>query len=178
MDGIERTLRRNLEDVSRLRALAGDRATITLRAEQVSSWSVGQQLEHVLISDRGVLDRIERILEGTLDERRGSPRVAGLLILALGFIPRGRGKAPSSTRPDEMAGEEVAEGLDGVAGRFEALLDRRAELATARATWEHPLLGHFTAAQWLRFLHVHHRHHEKIVRRIVRVARELPDQIS
>lgn len=37
----------------------------------------------------------------------------------------------------------------------------------SRARYPHPVLGSLTPAQWLRFLAVHHWHHEKVIDEIL-----------
>ena len=137
------------------------------RAPEVSGWSVAQQLEHLLLADRGILTAIEDALEkppeGDAAAPQGGPSLVGRFILYTGFIPRGRGKAPDITRPQGMSTEQLASGFGGVCHRVEALGDELARVDDIRATRLHPLLGHFTPARWVRFSRVHHNHHAKII---------------
>ena len=85
------------------------------------------------------------------------------MVLTTGLIPRGRGRAPAPFVPTGIKPAAVLAGLEEVAERF---ADLRPKLATIdKATWtvRHPILGHFRPAQWLRFVAVHHRHHDKII---------------
>jgi hypothetical protein len=59
-----------------------------------------------------------------------------------------------------------AEARAGVA----ALQPRLSELGRIDSTRAHPILGHFNPTQWLRFSGVHHRHHRKIIRDILKVS--------
>jgi len=42
------------------------------------------------------------------------------------------------------------------------------EIVANDTTQAHPILGQFNGVQWLRFAHLHHRHHNKIIRDILR----------
>lgn len=149
---------------------------------EVSAWSVGRQLEHLLLSDRRILAWLERVADDDGSEpggrsevrggskRRGGPTLAGWLVLTTRFIPRGRGQAPDFTLPAGLPREEVEEAFRDIRGRLAALEPRLEALAASPATLPHPSLGIFTAPRWLRFARVHHEHHEKIIRRILRPA--------
>ena len=49
----------------------------------------------------------------------------------------------------------------------ERLISRMGEIDACLHTHPHHVLGHFTPAEWLRFLHLHHRHHDAIIRDIL-----------
>lgn len=66
--------------------------------------------------------------------------------------------------------EGMAAGFSALSEGFERLAPHLGELEKSRTTSRHPLLGNFTAVRWLRFLSIHHRHHEKIMRDILITA--------
>jgi uncharacterized damage-inducible protein DinB len=149
-------------------ALAGDPTKAARRADGVSSWTVQQHLEHLLLADRAIIG----VLRGMLRERApspgpGRPTWVGYLVLFRGSILRGKGRAPQLTVPTGLELNEVAAGLHAVRGELEALESALPQLAAARSTRPHPVLGDFTPLQWLRFVHVHHVHHGKIIEDIL-----------
>jgi hypothetical protein len=135
---------------------------------------VGEQLEHLLLADRKILGGIEGVLaasaQGTAPPGEGGPTPIGRLILWSGTVPRGRAKAPEYTSPAGMAAADLLRGLAEVRAGVEALGTRLGEIGQAPSTRAHPILGHLTATQWLRFTGVHHRHHGKIVRDILKAG--------
>jgi hypothetical protein len=136
-----------------------------LRAERVSGWSVGEQVDHLLKIVRANLDRLE--------ERRPARRsinLVGRIVLGLGRIPRGVGKCPASLCGSARARAELRSELAAVRARL-------AQVARATALWSdprplvgHPYFGGLTPKQALRFLAVHTDHHLRIVAEIRRAA--------
>ncbi len=141
---------------------------------EVSLWSVGEQLEHLLLADRAVLDVIDRLCDVTEDAdeeaTKGRPALMGWVVLTTGFIPRGKAKAPDSTSPAGMSPEELLSGFVEVRDRVHALAPRLGEIQGVPYTHGHALLGHFTPSNWVRFCRVHHDHHAKIMRDILEAA--------
>lgn len=171
----DRALRSARETTDRISAqlaalagLADDRELLELRAPSVSAWSVGEQLEHLRRSDLTILAALDQL--DSSSEMRGGPSLIGRLVLATGYIPRGRGRAPKATEPLEVDPEALGPGLEDVRQSFERLRPRLPELASSPARIKHPALGLFSAAQMLAFTAIHHRHHEKIITDIRRAA--------
>jgi hypothetical protein len=154
-----------------LLTLANQPAIAAIRADEVSGWSVGEQLEHLLLADQRILDGLEALLDGNLDSGGAGPTGIGRLILLLEYIPRGKAKAPKGATPGVIDPDEVASGLDQVKLRFEELEPRLGELEACRATYRHQLLADLDARQWLKFVKIHHHHHQKLIRDI-RLAAE------
>ncbi|MCZ0936526.1 MAG: DinB family protein [Gemmatimonadetes bacterium] len=155
--GIGRCLER-ADDVDRL----------ALSAPEVSAWSVQDHLEHLLFSDRNVLDWVVAALARPNPETREQfPHEFGVALLARGSIPRGRGPAPDFTLPEGLASADVRAGFEALRALTADIEPRGAQLDACRLTLPHHVLGHFTPAEWLRFLHLHHRHHEAIIRDIL-----------
>lgn len=156
-DGIDRCLE-HAADPERL-----DTATL-----DVSAWSVRDHLEHLLLADRHVLGWVVDALSRPNPEvREHLPGEIGVTLLARGSIPRGRGPAPEFTRPAGLERADLQEGFRELRGLSAGLASQAAELDACRHTLPHHVLGHFTPAEWLRFLHLHHRHHEAIIRHIL-----------
>ncbi len=91
------------------------------------------------------------------------PSLVGHVILLTGRIPRGRAKAPDFVEPQGLERQAIVAGLGETRGRLIALDGRLEELRRLEATIAHPILGGFTAARWLRFAHIHHLHHGRII---------------
>lgn len=182
MADLRRAHGRLLAALERAAAVAAEPVAFEARADPVSAWSVGQHLEHLLLSDRRILGWVESVAEagGSVREAEeaggsvreadeaGAPSCRGWLVLVTGFIPRGKGQAPEATRPSGMAREAVERGLWEMTARAVRLGSSLEAIAVSSARLRHPVLGAFTGAQWLRFAGVHHAHHEKIVRDILR----------
>ncbi|MYL07087.1 MAG: hypothetical protein F4012_09830 [Gemmatimonadales bacterium] len=159
--GIRAGIRRCLE-----RAADADRLGVS--APEISAWSVQDHLEHLLFSDRNVLDWVvEALARPNPETREQSPHEIGVALLARGSIPRGRGPAPDFTLPAGLEGADLRAGFEALSGLATDLEPRLAELDACRLTLPHHVLGHFTPAEWLRFLHLHHLHHEAIIRDIL-----------
>jgi hypothetical protein len=134
----------------------------------VSSWSVGDHLEHLMLADTGILNWLHRAAQGEALDTGGRPSKIGYVILATGFIPRGKGTAPERTSPKHLDRDVVLAGFGRVRQLASELQQRTPELRATRARWRHPVLGFLSTYQWVRFAHVHHRHHRKIMADIMR----------
>ena len=106
------------------------------------------------------------MLAGTLESAGGKPSAMGRVILWSGHIPRGKARAPKEVVPGRLAPAEIESGFVTARSRFAGLSEEIPVIATSDWTYRHPILGGFNSAQWLRFVHVHHLHHEKIIRDI------------
>ncbi len=144
----------------------------TIRSTEVSQWSVGQQLEHLLLTDRMILDGFDGLLAGDLESAGGGPTGIGRIILLFEYIPRGKGRAPKRVIPGALDPIEIASGFEEIESKFEELAPRLGELEASRATYRHPLMGNFNPSQWLKFVKIHHRHHQKLIRDIRRLAEQ------
>lgn len=187
---LERDHVRLVAAIERAVERAEDAAAFGARAEEVSDWSVGRHLEHLLLSDRGILDWLAPVARGEAPdppgrgrgrdhgagpgpsavEGPGGPTPVGWLVLATGWIPRGRGSAPSMTVPEGRDRSKVAAGLREVLSTARGLSDGLDRLDEATGRMPHPALGAFTPGQWLRFARIHHEHHEKIYEDVLRGA--------
>lgn len=164
----ERRHRRLGRAVDRALELASGAETFAARAPDISGWSVGRHLEHLLRSDRQILAWVEGVAAGASGlGGSGRPGWRGWIVLLTGYIPRGKGRAPEFTRPEGMPREEVEAGFRDLAVRVRRIGFCLGTVARSRARLPHPSLGAFDASQWLRFAELHHRHHEKVIRDIL-----------
>jgi len=157
-----------LEGIESCLRLAHDPATARGSAPDVSAWSVAGHLEHVMLADRIIIGWISKtVSEPGPEARADSPNDIGALILAEGTIPRGRGPAPEPTLPAGIPIGEIAAGMEDVRRRTLILGQRLNDLERCQSTRPHHVLGAFTPAEWVRFLQIHHDHHESIIRDIL-----------
>jgi len=134
--------------------------------EDVSAWSIHKQVEHTALVARQILQLVAGLESGAMGERGGWLRWPGHLVLALGWIPRGKGVAPKALHPADTPDPDV---VRGVIAEIRALHpERRPRRGGPRAA--HPHFGPMTARQWARFLRIHTRHHLRIIRDIGRRA--------
>ena len=160
-----------LDELDLALRLASDPSRCPARADDVSHWDVRQHLDHLMITDSKILEALNLGLSGELrDEPGGKPKLMGYFILWTGFIPRGKGRAPEFVRPTDRPPSEIAAALEETRNGYLAIESRLGEVEQLQATRPHPILGDFNAVQWLRFAHLHHRHHDKIIDDILRVA--------
>lgn len=158
------------EQIDRLVELASDHALHEAQAAKVSKWTIGKQLEHLLLSDRTVLDRFERLTDGRDGPAPGGKTALGRLLLFTGFIPRGLGKSPGAVVPSGRDPADIEAGLQRLAQRMGELTEQLPLLEEAGWRCRHPYFGALDIAEWMRFMDVHHRHHLKIVRDIRKAA--------
>jgi len=130
------------------------------RAVAVSGWSVGQQIEHALLTIRGVVGELSR---GAGRHEPAKPTLIGRIILLAGRIPRGRGEAPLTVLP--RSAPEPAE-LSALLAKSRESLVRLAAVENDN-TFFHPRFGRLNKAQSIRFLWIHTDHHLRIIRDII-----------
>ena len=137
---------------------------VPLSRPEVSGWSVGEHLDHLIKVASGVSGRI---LAGP---REGAPTSSlsftGKVVLLLGRIPRGRAKSPAGLEGEKRTVDELRNSLAQT--RFESITSEH--LRGRLSVGKHPVFGELSASEWLRFLVVHHRHHERIIGYILRKA--------
>ncbi|MEM7349510.1 MAG: DinB family protein, partial [Acidobacteriota bacterium] len=144
--------------------ISADQQVLSLCREAVSAWNVAQHLEHLVLVDGTILRRLEEPDEAFQPD--GKPTFAGRMMMLLGSIPRGRGRAPSITDPTKVAVDQLEARLRETRERFQQLDHALGSLHQGPPLAKHFAFGYLNGAQWLRFVDVHHRHHWKIIRDI------------
>lgn len=137
-----------------------------LRLETVSGWSPAQHVDHVVKALALILDAVDRLREGTSTDivLGGVPNLAGFAVLTTGWIPRGRGNAPTDVLPEPTpVRHRLREAVYEAVRRARDLAPHAGGLETTVGTLPHPILGPMRAAHWLRFADIHTRHHMAIV---------------
>ena len=128
-------------------------------AESVSSVHIGWQTEHSLL----VLDAVIETLK-TSDPSKFKKKFnfTKFVLFSLGRIPRGKGRAPKSVKPKELASKEK---LDSLVSKVRDNVSDLATLDTDKF-FKHPLFGNMRLNDSIRFLELHTEHHLKIIRAI------------
>lgn len=148
---------------------------LRFRNEAVSRWSVGEQLDHLVKVNQGILDLLEGALQtgGLPPPKEPVPplNLAGRFVLFTGFIPRGAGKSPKPYLPVQPSAADLRAGIARSAERLRALEPRLGDLARAPGKFRHPRFGGLSAAQWLSCYDIHQHHHLKIIRDIHKARR-------
>lgn len=137
--------------------------------QAVSRWSPAQHLDHIGLVLAANVKAVRAIRSGDRERLVEGPRPGFLprVVLLTGRIPRGRASAPETVVPVE------APQLSGIAALLEKLKEQVRELredieviVALAGRIAHPVLGAFSAAQWVRFAHIHVEHHLSIIRDI------------
>lgn len=139
-----------------------------LTESPVSAWTPSEHLDHILKVSTAMLTRLHNLEDPKRPSRGISP--LGRLILTLGRIPRGAGRAPERLHGMRATAEDLRASL----ARYESLLTtlQPAHLEKRRGPIvPHPRFGGLNPAQTLRFAAVHNDHHLRIIRDMLRNAR-------
>ena len=128
--------------------------------ENVSKGSIGWHIEHSLLTVERIIDAVRLSDAGTY-KRAFKPN--HIVVLYLGFIPRGKAQAPKVVRPkSEMNAEELQAHLTNVKEKLTEI-----NTISPKQYFLHPFLGNLNKKQTVRFLEVHTNHHLKIIKDIV-----------
>jgi hypothetical protein len=156
--------------LDRVEALLGDGSCpLDARAAAVSSWSIAQQLDHLLKVLEGSFGRLSK---DRAPSERPLPGInlLGRVLLACGRLPRGRGKAPRGSEGEERSAAELAAALARVRAALARLETEPERLRCKAPVLRHPYFGGLDPRQSLRMLAVHTDHHLRIVADIRRAA--------
>lgn len=134
------------------------------RVVRISNWSVGQHLHHLMKSDRSIFGFFPAPDDGPLRPVTS----IGRIVLWSGWIPRGKGRAPAATQPDSPETDALIAEVETVQSLFSHSIEPPEALLEPQAIAKHPVFGGLNRAQWLRFVAVHHHHHAKIIRDVLR----------
>ena len=139
---------------------------LSLRAENVSGWSVAEQLDHLIKVESSIYTHL--LTRTPAPGRRTS--LVGRFVLATGWIPRGKSEAPRRLRGTPAGGEELKAALDACGETFRRLAAEPGPLLSPAAVLPHKMFGALTAGEAVRFAPIHTHHHLKIVSDIRRSA--------
>ena len=159
---------RNLErlrgQITRIRTLAD---SVDLDATcAVSGWCPSEHLDHTVKVSASIVNRLLQL---------DAPATSGIsflgrIIMTIGRIPRGRGKAPERLRGVRVTSADLNASLTKLEEKLSLLAD--AHLADKRGPIvPHPRFGGLRPNQALRFAAVHNDHHLRIIDDILKSAR-------
>ena len=155
-----KTMRAVLDDIDGL--AQQEQSQFALRREAVSQWSVAQQLDHALRVCASILGRIDAPGEAIPKKLHW----IGRAILVTGYIPRGKGKSPTSLLPVLCSREELRQSVSDTRAVLERVVVGAASESNDRIVM-HPMFGGLTAKEAFAFAIIHTRHHLAIVRDIL-----------
>lgn len=127
-------------------------------------WSVAEIVEHLDRTYSGTVKGFERCL-GSGVSRASAPtlksRLRAFAVVRLGYFPTGI-EAPAHVIPTGLV--SLQDVMQNVRAHLQAL-DAAAAATEARLgrgrVMDHPILGPFSVAQWMRFHRMHTRHHHR-----------------
>jgi hypothetical protein len=129
------------------------------RNENVSSSSVGWQIEHSLLVISSIIDGVK---QSDPAKYKWSFRPIKYLIFWRGKIPRGKSKAPKFVVPDTFTSESLQLHIDKCHVKITEL-----ESLSAGHYFSHPYFGDTKKKDVIPFLIMHTEHHAKIIREIL-----------
>jgi hypothetical protein len=128
---------------------------------KVSKSNVGWQLDHALKVFNAVCDWTEK---SNPKDYKWTFNFWRSILFPLGFIPRGKAKAPKLVLPPEnIKPEDLKSQIKTARNHVESL-----KKLPKKAYFKHFVFGMLPKKQTLRFLEMHTKHHLKIVRDILR----------
>ncbi|HVR39809.1 MAG TPA: hypothetical protein VMU84_12000 [Thermoanaerobaculia bacterium] len=132
----------------------------------VSKWSYGRQVEHLYRASHWTLDRLDESLTGANSEE--SANLLGGGFLTINHIPRHLFPTipPLETHGGTM--ELIQPLKDNLAMRLARMHWTLDDVLASRGRSRHPRMRYLLTGWWVRFMDVHHRHHNRIIRDIVR----------
>ena len=157
------SLERVRAQLREMRALAD--SPQLLAEAHCSAWTPAEHLDH---SVKVTASIINRLLDREAPRGDGGMSATGRIVLAVGRIPRGRGKSPERLRGARIGAAELHAGLTKLEGKIDEL--EASHLADTRgAIVPHPRFGDLRPSQALRFAAVHNDHHLRIIEDILRM---------
>lgn len=131
----------------------------------IGGWSYSEVYSHIFDASLLAMQPMEDCINGTGQERETAFPVK--VILFFGSLPPGKFKVPKYlvSRVRKITRAEADAFINEFNLRLqkdEALIDKADKLIKNK----HPRLGYLNAAQWLRFIEIHLKHHLKQLKRI------------
>ena len=155
------------EQIRSIRAIAANPEEDLFRVDsKISGWSPAEHLDHLIKVASAV---VHRARDTSAAAEKRSISFIGRIILATGWIPRGKGRSPERMRGARATAAEI----EAAVAKLEESLGRvdAAMMASEVPTIPHPRFGGLTPSQGLRFVIIHNIHHLKIVNEILRTKR-------
>ncbi|MFM6954270.1 MAG: DinB family protein [Sphingobacteriaceae bacterium] len=137
---------------------------------KAGGWSYAEVYSHIFEANLISLLALEKCVKGTAEENTKSMHPAVWLILFFGKFPPGKIKAPAriAAMVKQISPAEARKLMQAFNQRLLELVPKVSEASSTQKA-KHPRLGLLTARQWLRFIEIHTKHHEKQLHRIAKV---------
>jgi hypothetical protein len=127
----------------------------------VSASSVGWHIEHTLLTTSRI---IETVKKSNPKEYKGSFNIKRFFVFAANKIPRGKGQAPETVRPQSIAApDELRKKIEKAKAKVEELSS-----LNPNNYFEHPYFDKLNLKAAIRFLNIHTKHHINIINDIVK----------
>ena len=138
-----------------------------LKTPAQGGWSFAEVYAHVLSANFLSVIAIEKCLNKTADIKTRKPDWRITLILFLGRFPPGKYKVPPVLEPSvkKISKEEASNNLIRLIKKVDEI-EKSFSKFNADYKVKHPRLGYLDAKDWLRFIYVHSKHHQKQIKRI------------
>lgn len=157
-----------LDEFDRLRGSGPE--VMDRRNPEVSGWSVAQHLYHCALATGLSLRNTTSLVrgKGRLIQEEGSLSKEASDVLHSGRTERGQAEAPRMvTPPDEVDLSFLEMELDTNRKDMASLAEQTDAILAAPNWIPHQLLGPLDAPAWLRFTHLHAKHHLDIAQDIL-----------
>ena len=130
-------------------------------------WSYAEVYSHIFEANLISLLALEKCVKGTAEEDKSTLQPAVWLILFLGKFPPGKIKAPAriAAMVKKINLVEAQQLMHNFSQRLQELVPQVSQASKSQKA-KHPRLGLLHARQWLRFIEIHTKHHEKQLYRI------------
>lgn len=135
------------------------------RPTKAAAWSLGQVYRHIIDDTGWYAEQVATALESKNHHHEQATR-EGRQILAEGFPDvQIAGPATGTFIPQPESIDQLRQGLLAIQQAISETCGT-ADIDAATGKTQHPGLGYFTAAEWLRFATVHMQHHLRQKKRI------------
>lgn len=112
-----------------------------------------------------VINSISKALKNSnADDYKPRFNLMSTIVLSAGTIPRGRGKAPKRSMPDDNIDVvQLKQYLEKAKEEFKNL-----KKLDAKSYFDHPYFGQLNLKKTRRFIRIHTKHHIKIIQDIIK----------
>ena len=131
------------------------------KTDHVSKATVGWHIEHSLKVLTQIIGAVE---QSTPENYKQKFNLKRMIFLGLNFIPRGKGRAPTSVLPE---GEITIASLKSHLAKVKELISKISQLKPNNH-FKHPYFGDLNLEQTKKFVVLHTNHHLKIIKDITR----------
>lgn len=131
----------------------------------LSQWSLHQQLEHLNVTSRSTPPRIEEALSSDSTPEAFSNSTT---LFKLFEIERHTEQAPEFSIPKGTKPQKMLRTFQRLEEQFLELKPKLGDIDQHPGKREHPILGPLTAREWLMFMAIHQDHHLNIIADIIK----------